>query len=357
MKLKVAIIDSGVNRKDSLLKDKEIESLYYAEGKFQNCLISSTMHGTEVVKVLLHEAPDIGLLSIRVLQEDNRCMISAVLKALRYCIDNEVQAINLSLGSCSAGSRRLEEMKKLCDEAEEKGIAVFAANHNIPGRVSYPANFSNVIGVHTSEELKHYCSVSYKDKMVEFSENMVFIPDDSHCVIRKGNSYLCPFIVGLFCQYVNGHTITSKLIDGFMQFLMEFGREQNIHKIFFDKSQMRELHELDGKKILYFADEWDYNNQHIFQIYEKHTAISWCFREIYKRDIQQIEEIFQNVDVFFVGALSNEFMYDNAQYLQQLIEFVAKKGMEILMVFPILNTFERMRLADELGSNIKSFYK
>ena len=356
MKLKVAVIDSGVNQKDSLLKDKEIESLYYTGGKFQSCLISSNMHGTEVVKVLLHEAPDIGLLSVRVLQEDNRCMISAVLKALRYCIDKQVQVINLSLGSCGAGSRRLEEMKKLCDEAEEKGIAVFAANHNIPGKVSYPANFNNVIGINTSEQPDHYCSVSYKDKMVEFSENMVFIPDDSHCVIRKGNSYLCPFIVGLFCQYANGRTIQTELMDGFMRFLDRFAKK-NIHKIFFNKSEIQELQELDGKRILYFADEWDYNNQHIFQIYEKRSVISWCFREIYKKDVRQMEEIFSNSDIFFVGALSNEFMYDNAQYLHRLIEFVAKKGIEILMVFPVLNTFDRMHLADELGSNIKSIYK
>jgi len=91
------------------------------------------------------------------------------------------------------------------------------------------------------------------------------------------------FIVVLFCQYANGRTIQTELMDGFMRFLDRFAKK-NIHKIFFNKSEIQELQELDGKRILYFADEWDYNNQHIFHIYEKRSVISWCFREIYKKD-------------------------------------------------------------------------
>lgn len=358
MRLKVAIIDSGVDKEDPLLRGMEIENVYYSNGQYQSCCIrSNNMHGTEVVKVLLHEAPDIELLSVRVLQEDNRCMISAVLNALKYCIEKEVDIINLSLGSCSVGSKHLLEMKQICDEAERKGIAVFAANHNTPGMVAYPANFDNVIGVNTPEGLESYCQVSFKDKLINFSENMVFVPDDVHCVIRKGNSYLCPFIVGLFCQYVDGRDIDIELVEGFMKFLVNFSKTQNIHKIFFDKSKTQELEELNNKKILYFAEEWDYNNQQIFRIYEENTDIQWCFKDIYLKDFSKIEYILDSADVFFIGALGNEFMCQNEKYLHRLIEFLAERGVEILMVFPILNTFGRIHLSKECGNNVRSFYK
>lgn len=357
MKRKVGIIDSGVDRNDPLLQGKEIENLYYTEGKFQNCYISGNMHGTEVVKVLLHEAPDIELLSVRVLKEDNRCMISAVLQAIRYCIAQEVDIINLSLGCCSAGSRHLREMKELCDEAQQKGIAVFAANHNKPGMIAYPAYFDNVIGVNTPEGMDHYCQVSFQDKLVHFSENMVFIPDDVHCVIRKGNSYLCPFIVGLFCQFAKDQAIGTRLIEAFMEFLTEFSAPQNIRKIFFEKSKMQELEAFHGSRILYFADEWDFNNQQIFHIFEDRADVFWCFPEIYRKDFELLTEILDNADVFFIGALSNEFMFRNEEYLHRLIGCLAKKGIEIVMVFPILNTFGRIHLAEKWGGNIKCFYK
>lgn len=358
MKLKVAIIDSGINKNDPLLQGREIENLYYSEGEFRSCYISSNnMHGTEVVKVLLHEAPDVELLSVRVLQEDNRCMISAVLNALKYCIENEVDVINLSLGGCSNGSRHIEAMRALCSEAERRGIAVFAANHNMPGMVAYPAYFDSVIGVNTPDGLDNYCQVSFQDQIVNFSENMVYIPDDTQCVIRKGNSYLCPFIVGLFCRFAGRRKIDTALKKEFMMFLNEFSDAQNIRKIFFDKSKMSELDALNGKRILFFADEWDYNNQQIFHIYEERAEVKWCFQEIYKKDFKEVADVIRNTDVFFIGALGNDFMYQNEGYLQTLIEYLAKTGIEILMVFPILNTFGRIQLTEVCGKNVQSFYK
>lgn len=357
MKRKVAVIDSGVDKNDPLLQGKDIENLCYSQGKFQNCYISTNMHGTEVVKVLLHEAPDIELLSVRVLQEDNRCMISAVLKALRYCIDEKVDIINLSLGSLGTGSRHIKEMQSLCDEAQKQSIAVFAANHNQPGMTSYPANFHNVIGVNTTGKMGQYCRISFENKMVDFSENMVFIPDDTQCVIRKGNSYLCPFIVGLFCCYIGERQISRDLIEAFMRFLDDFSAARRIGRIFLDRTNQMEYEGLDGKRILYFADEWDYNNQQIFHFYEERARVRWCFQEIYQKDPVQVENLLADTDIFFIGALGNAFMRDNEDYLQRLIETVAGKSVEILMVFPVLNTFERMNLTATSGHNVKSFYK
>lgn len=358
MRRKVAIIDSGIDFNDPLLKGKIITNLYYSEGEFRECCIcAKNMHGTEVVKVLLHEAPDIELLSVRVLQDDNRCMISAVLNALEYCIEKQVDVINLSLGSCSSGSKRMQKLQALCDEAERRGIAVFAADHNLPGHIAYPANFQNVVGVNTPAEMKGYCQVKFRDRLVNFSENMVFIPDDMQCVIRKGNSFLCPFLVGLFCRYIGDRRIDPLLIEEFMQFLYELSKPQNIQKIFFDKSQLQEMETLKGKRIIYFADEWDYNNQQIFRIYEACSEVKWGFKDIYKKNQKEIEHALEYADIFFVGALSNEFVYQNKLYLQWLIEFVANRKIDVIMVFPLLNTYKRIQLAEENGKNIKSFYK
>ena len=124
-KLCVAVIDSGVNEEDSYLKNTEIKNLYYEEREFKTCYAGKlNPHGTEVIKVLLKEAPDIRILSIRTLREDNRCMISAIINSIRYCIDERVDIINLSLGSCGPTARRLKDLRDICDEATEKEMEV-----------------------------------------------------------------------------------------------------------------------------------------------------------------------------------------------------------------------------------------
>lgn len=358
MKRKVAVIDSGINAADPLLAGKKIRNLCYEEGEVRNWYIcTKNMHGTEVVKVLLHEAPDIELLSVRVLQEDNRCMISAVLKAIRFCIDSNVDIINLSLGCCSSGSKRIKEMKALCDEAEKKGIAVFAANHNLPDHIAYPANFDNVVGVNTLEGANEYCQVKFKDKLVEFSENMVFIPDNTQCVIRKGNSFLCPFLVGLFCRFIGNKRINTQVITEFIEFLSELSETENIEKVFFDKRKKQEMNSLNGKRILYFADEWDFNNRQMFNIYKKITEVQWCFKDIYIKNPDVIKKMLCNADVFFFGALSNEFIYYNKDYLEWLIEYISKQKINVIMVFPLISTFQRIKLSEKNGKYLKSFYK
>ena len=356
-KLCVAVIDSGVNEEDSYLKNTEIKNLYYEEREFKTCYAGKlNPHGTEVIKVLLKEAPDIRILSIRTLREDNRCMISAIINSIRYCIDERVDIINLSLGSCGPTARRLKDLRDICDEATEKGIVIFAADHNLVGKKSYPANFPNVLGVTTPDDSEEFCKVSYEDKIVEFSDNMVYVPDLTKCIIRRGNSYLCPLLVGIFCRFIDDKKICKKSILEFMDFLVEFGKAENISKIFFDKYNVMEQHSLDHKKMLYFADDMDLNNMQIYGMYKEVNGADLCFKEVYGKSDKEILEGISSVDVFYIGALSNQFIHENKAFLDNLIALLLGQQIEIVTVFPIANTFERIQLTDK-GGFIKSIYK
>jgi hypothetical protein len=356
-KLLVAVIDSGVDKADDYLKEAEIQNLYYEEREFKTCYVGKlNPHGTEVIKVILKEAPDIKILSIRTLREDNRCMLSAIINSIKYCIDEGVDIINLSLGSCVATAKRLEDLKEVCDKAVERGIAIFAADHNIAGKKSYPANFSNVLGVTALEDAGQFCRVSYEDRIVEFSDNLVYVPDLAKCTIRRGNSYLCPLIVGIFCKFIEGQEICKSSILQFMDFLVKFSKAENISKIYFDKYDIEEQHSLDNKKMLFFADDMDLNNMQIYAIYKEVNGARLCFKEIYKKSEEEIVRVIQGTDVFYIGALSNPFIHENKEFLDNLITILLKERIEIVTVFPIINTFERMRLTDE-GGFIKSIYK
>jgi subtilisin family serine protease len=161
-KMVVAVIDSGVNKMDGMLQEQDIEDIYYEDQEFKTCYVGKlNPHGTEIIKVLLKEAPDIKILSVRTLQADNRCMLSAIIHALEFCIEQKVDVINLSLGSCGSTSSRLKELQQVCERAIQRGIVIFAADNNISGKKSYPANFENVIGVVAPENQKEFCSIVF----------------------------------------------------------------------------------------------------------------------------------------------------------------------------------------------------
>ena len=227
---------------DGMLHEQDIEDIYYEDQEFKTCYVGKlNPHGTEIIKVLLKEAPDIKILSVRTLQADNRCMLSAIIHALEFCIEQKVDVINLSLGSCGSTSSRLKELQQVCERAIQRGIVIFAADNNISGKKSYPANFENVIGVVAPENQKEFCKVSYKSRVIEFSNNYVYVPDKMRCIIRRGNSYLCPFLAGLFCRFVNGNDAEDMgSIDSFFDFLVKFSDTKNISKIFFDKNDEKE---------------------------------------------------------------------------------------------------------------------
>lgn len=354
-KIVVAVIDSGVNTKDALLEGREIEDLYYDNQEFKTCYVGNlNSHGTEIIKVLLKEAPDIRILSIRTLREDNRCMLSAIISAIEYCIEQKVDVINLSLGSCTPTAKRLNELKAVCDKATGNGIVMFAADHNMPGVRSYPANFKNVIGVTTQEAAADYCRISYEDMVVEFSDNMVYIPDSERCVVRKGNSYLCPYLVGLYCRFSEHSGSTSGNIVRFMEFMKTFSSEENISRIYFNKYDKKEQYSFEGKKILFFADDMDLNNMNLYDMYRDIADISACFDELYP--ILQEGNI-READIFFIGALSNSFIHENETYLENLIELLMRKHIRIVTVFPLISTYERMEMAGHTEGCMKSIYK
>lgn len=354
-KMVVAVIDSGVNTKDSLLQGREIEDLYYENQEFKTCYVGNlNSHGTEIIKVLLKEAPDIKILSIRTLSEDNRCMLSAVINAIKYSIKQKVDVINLSLGSCTPTAKRLNELKAVCDMAAGNGIVMFAADHNMPGVKSYPANFKNVIGVTTQDAASDYCKISYEDMVVEFSDNMVYIPDSERCVVRKGNSYLCPYLVGLYCRFSGQNGSASENIVKFMEFMESFSSEENISKIFFNKYDEREQYSFSGKKVLFFADDLDLNNMNLYDMYRSIADISMCFDDMYPI---VSEEKLRRADIFFIGALTNGFIHENESYLEGLIELLLSRHIHIVTVFPLFGTFERMEMAANMDVCMKSIYK
>lgn len=358
-KIVVAVIDSGINMKEQIFLDRKIKNYRYREEKFE-LAISNVLntHGSEVIRVLLHEDSDLEVVSIQTLQDNNRCSVFHIVKAIEFCIELRVDVINMSLGAYNLDQRKKALLQLACEKAVEAGITIFAADNNVKTRISYPANFDNVISIKVNSDDSKYCDVSYQGETISFSESAVYIPVDSRCTVRSGTSYLCPLVVGLFCRFVKGRSVKGVFaIKEFFEYMRVFSQESNIKKIYVDRKNPKEYEFLYGKNILFFADEMDFNNIRILEFYQGVSNVRECFSDIYLQDKEKIRELLRGVDVFYIGVLGGKFINANLDYLEELLLFIGENGVDIFSVLPIINTNKRIECTKMTGKRLSSIYK
>ena len=197
-KIKIAIIDNGID--ESLLKGQLTASLTVNEDNI--CERDGTVleqqefkHGTSCALILQKHLPSCSLVSIRILDDGGKGMVKSLKPALEWCYRNDVHLVNLSLGTVYFADRCT--VRSIVNEYSNKGIVIVAASAN-NGYMSYPASFSNTIGVIAGEKFAVNTILRWQ-KGIDFE-----IPCDREVVsgqrilqIGKSNSYATPVVTAL----------------------------------------------------------------------------------------------------------------------------------------------------------------
>ena len=145
--VKVAIIDNGINsERFDVENDIEITSELKIRNVDKNVITMFT-HGTMCAYVIKKYYDDVVFSSIKIFDENNKTSIKQVVKAIEWCIYNDIKVINMSIGT--SNYKRVQELNGIVQKAKEKGCIIIAACccENI---VTYPASFKSVIGVKAS---------------------------------------------------------------------------------------------------------------------------------------------------------------------------------------------------------------
>lgn len=149
-KIKVAIIDSGIDYSDDIqvaerknfVPDEDKVSVLYEDG---------SGHGTSVAGIIAAKDNQVGitgindnveLYSAKVLDRNNQAPISRVIQAIDWAVEKQVNIINMSLGVSSYSSALHEAVKR----AKQNGILIVTAAGN-GGKIEYPAAFKEAIAV------------------------------------------------------------------------------------------------------------------------------------------------------------------------------------------------------------------
>lgn len=143
--VRVAVLDTGIEESSDLIKDP-YRILNFTDSP---TAYDENGHGTKMLQILCDKdigvAPNIEIYSLKVLDENGEGCYIYTINAIRWCIENNIQIINISV----ATSTDYQELKKIIEEAVRGGIIIVASFGNFYTTQSYPASYENVIGVYT----------------------------------------------------------------------------------------------------------------------------------------------------------------------------------------------------------------
>lgn len=220
--IKIAIIDNGVN--ELYIKRSIKKSIIIFEGNIcvdetKNKDYQNFQHGTNCALILEKYCADCCLISIKILDENGRGTIKSIYPALEWCYKNQIRLINLSLGTVDF--RDCEKLKTLINEYAVKGMIIIAATAN-SGFVSYPASFTNIIGVATIGSPLRY-SKDYMqmgiDAIVQSEHSLNICGKEIKTSLS--NSYATPYMCALIANKLRSDE-TLNIVD-----LKKYAKEQS----------------------------------------------------------------------------------------------------------------------------------
>ncbi len=166
--VKVAVIDNGFMADHEDLEDNvkgtynavdgstDVTQLSYdSDGEYQ--------HGTHVAGIIAAVsnnglggcgvAPNADLYLVKVSDSNGDMSISSIIKALNWAAENEIDVVNMSLGTTSLDSQTKTQLQEAVDAVYDAGgVLVAAAGNSGVNRKNYPAALDNVIAVGATGE-------------------------------------------------------------------------------------------------------------------------------------------------------------------------------------------------------------
>lgn len=167
--VKVAVLDTGISLSHPDLKANIMNGTNIIDSK--KSADDDNGHGSHVAGIIaalnntigvVGVAPNSRLYPVKVLDSTGNGYISNIIKGIQWCINNNIQVINLSMGT-STDNQALHDA---VIQAYNKGIIIVAASGNSPFQpVLYPAAYPEVISVSAIDASKNIASFCTNGKI------------------------------------------------------------------------------------------------------------------------------------------------------------------------------------------------
>ncbi|MDI1450341.1 S8 family serine peptidase [Polyangium sp. 6x1] len=159
-RVRVALVDSGVDTSHPWLVNAAIRSLR-VERKGEGYAVcpdepvDRSGHGTACAGIIHRLATFAEITSVCVLSPEGRCSRDGLLAAVRFCVREGFDVVNLSLGiDVPKGAplrptdyKSIVELYEIADIAYTAGVVLVASGPNASAFRTYPGRFKSLIGV------------------------------------------------------------------------------------------------------------------------------------------------------------------------------------------------------------------
>lgn len=185
--VKIAIIDSGLS--DTYLPNEQL--LVFSEDDTATDYLD---HGTPIYNIIADEKTGLAhkatVYSLKVINKYGNASTAAIVKALKWCLDNSIDIINMSL---SFGLYN-ENVECLVSELVLQGTIIVASINNTSKDLDYPAMYDGVVCVGATDEEERYSKTS--SIIFEKNTNITALSLDGTFKNYAGNSFLAPIVTG-----------------------------------------------------------------------------------------------------------------------------------------------------------------
>lgn len=217
-KIKIAIIDSGVDDSHPFLLGKEIKGITITNDGVYTGAKDTFGHGTAIYTIISTSEYISDIINIKIEGIEEGVDEKLLYIALDYIDKNlDVDIINMSLGTNMVQSTKC--WREICDKLINKGVIIVSAFDNT-GSIAYPAALENVIGVTNSPLCKKKNEfVFFYDKMVNIGAmgNVQRVAwKNPKFIMNAGNSFACAYVTKQCISYMHNKEMTiNELLDSF----------------------------------------------------------------------------------------------------------------------------------------------
>ncbi len=337
----IAVIDSGIDQSDVMLRGIQIKSKTVE-------LHHKNKHGTNIVKIIVRDNLIEQFISIQILDENNKGQLNLLIEAIEYCIENNVDVINLSLGLVSISCSRLDLLYNTIKKAIDKNIIIFAAENNRQNNTtSYPAAFKEVYSVSYAES---NCSFIFREesKEIVFNRRTVYMPNKSESKIVCGNSYLCPLVTALYLSWKRD-SLKNTSFNGFLSLL---SKRNVFDKILYSNTSLINDTDLRKYPILYFSNDSNKDSINLKEFLNEHGEL-----RVYK----SLKELLQAMDctekiIVFLGMITENINIYDKNYLHMIYRNCVKNKIKNISVVPYIPIYNIIKTYLENNFAIQIIY-
>jgi subtilisin family serine protease len=204
--IKVGIIDTGIDMDHPDLSANVkggwnciAETANYDDDNGHGSHVAGTVAGVHNTIGVIGVAPSAGLYGIKVLNRSGRGTTSDIIQGMQWAIDNQLDVINMSLGTTAYIAAYEVATNAVLDAGI---IMVCSAGNSGPGEntVGYPAHFEGVIAVAATDSSDVVASFSSRGPEVDVAAPGVSVPStykNGGYTTMSGTSMASPHVAGL----------------------------------------------------------------------------------------------------------------------------------------------------------------